>query len=326
MPATEGRTRSRRRFQPEAREVEDRYLDRPDRRAFAVFAPGRPRLERRGEKGPRQEDVHNRVTLSRGPTEGREEGGHLWRAGEGPERRVEVVHRVSHLVDGQTLGLAQLPGLLVERLRLRGSPSHQHPRAPVSSFIKEVFVALLRCEGIEPTNRDAGRVGRARLSSGAPAFSSKKNDTWLPLSRKYASDVFFWSVVENTELTVEGSNASTSSSARLSIAATSSGLAKCSITRNPSERNRATCSGLSAPTPCAPLPMPVLFSFSSLQKTVTYDAEKKEEEEEEEEEEGVVLVLVLGRSRRRPSAFPMNAAVLVLSPVGMHSVGCCEGR
>ena len=66
----------------------------------------------------------------------------------------------------------------------------------------------------------------------------------------------------------------------------------------------------------------MLFSFSSLQKTVTYDEEKKEEEEEEEE--GVVLVL--GRSRRRPSAFPMNAAVLVLSPVGMHSVGCCEGR
>ena len=84
--------------------------------------------------------------------------------------------------------------------------------------------------------------------AGSNAPSSKKNETWLPLSRKYASDVRFWSVVLNTERGVEaGSNASTSAVARDVSDAISAGVAKSGTTRKPSERKRATCSGVRAP-------------------------------------------------------------------------------
>mmetsp|Transcript_26347 Transcript_26347/g.64712 ORF Transcript_26347/g.64712 Transcript_26347/m.64712 type:complete len:208 (-) Transcript_26347:240-863(-) len=77
------------------------------------------------------------------------------------------------------------------------------------------------------------------------AFSSKKNDTWLPLSRKYSSVFSFWLVVLKMD-TVDGSNDSTSSSARASIAATSGALAKFSSTRKPSAWNWVSCSGVRA--------------------------------------------------------------------------------
>ena len=87
------------------------------------------------------------------------------------------------------------------------------------------------------------RFGCFSAPSSANASSSKKKDTWLPLSRKYASLVRFWSFVLNTERGCFAvSKSSTSASARESMDATSSGLAKCSRTK-PSVWNFRTCSG-----------------------------------------------------------------------------------
>ncbi len=77
-------------------------------------------------------------------------------------------------------------------------------------------------------------LGRRSAPPSSNAPGSKKKRIWSPDARKYASVVSAWSVVEKTEATPAGSNASTSAPARAIKASHASGATKPSSNRKPS--------------------------------------------------------------------------------------------